>query len=113
MNIKVTQHQSSILVIDLSNQPQAQSNPIEIIELSDDDDDDDDDKDNQAYQNYDPKKVMWFYEFPKGKTHGPFSLTKLKKWNEEEFFVEVPDFKVWRTGESAVLLTKLLRYIKT
>ncbi|XP_010493469.1 PREDICTED: uncharacterized protein At5g08430-like [Camelina sativa] len=109
---EVTHQQSSIPVIDLSNQPQAQSNPIEIIELSDDDDEDDD-KDSRAYQNYDPKKVMWFYEFPKGKTHGPFSLTALKRWNEEEYFIDVPDFKEWRKGESAVLLTKLLPYIKT
>ncbi|EOA20146.1 hypothetical protein CARUB_v10000436mg [Capsella rubella] len=105
INRKVTQQQSSIPVIDLSNLP-------EIIELSSDDDDDDD-KDNQAYQNYDPKKVMWFYELPKGKTHGPFSLTQLKEWYDEEYFDEVPDFKVWRTGESAVLVAKLLPYIKT
>lgn len=102
---------SSIPVIDLSNQPQAQRNPPEIIELSDDDDDEED-RDNQAYQHYDPKKVMWFYEFPKGKIHGPFSLTDLKEWNEE-YFVGIPDFKVWKTGESAVLLTKLLLHIKT
>ncbi|EFH48317.1 hypothetical protein ARALYDRAFT_351368 [Arabidopsis lyrata subsp. lyrata] len=113
MNTKVSQHQSSTPVIDLSNQPQAQSNPLEIIELSDDESDDDKDKDDQAYQNYDPKKVMWFYEFPKGKTHGPFSLTDLKTWSDEEYFVGVPDFKVWKTGESAVLLTKLLSHIKT
>ncbi|CAE6116733.1 unnamed protein product [Arabidopsis arenosa] len=113
MNTKVSQHQSSTPVIDLSNQPQAQSIPLEIIELSDDDSDDDKDKDDQAYQNYDPKKVMWFYEFPKGKTHGPFSLTDLKTWSDEEYFVGVPDFKVWKTGESAVLLTKLLSHIKT
>ncbi|KAL1201143.1 hypothetical protein V5N11_008891 [Cardamine amara subsp. amara] len=116
MNTKVTQQQSSIPVIDLSNQPQAQSTPLEIIELSDDDDDDDDDEDDKekAYQNYGTKKVMWWYEFPKGETHGPFSLTDLKKWSEA-FFVHVPDFKVWMTGQSkksAVLLTKLLPHIK-
>ncbi|CAA0404368.1 unnamed protein product [Arabidopsis thaliana] len=113
MNTKVSQHQSSTPVIDLSNKTQAHSNPIEIIELSDDDDDDEKDKNDQAYQSYDPKKVMWFYEYPKGKTHGPFSLTDLKTWSDEEYFVGVPDFKVWKTGESAVLLTKLLSQIKT
>ncbi|KAG7603208.1 Plus-3 domain [Arabidopsis thaliana x Arabidopsis arenosa] len=113
MNTKVSQHQSSTPVIDLSNKTQAHSNPIEIIELSDDDDDDEKDKNDQAYQSYDPKKVMWFYEYPKGKTHRPFSLTDLKTWSDEEYFVGVPDFKVWKTGESAVLLTKLLSQIKT
>ncbi|CAA7023431.1 unnamed protein product [Microthlaspi erraticum] len=98
------------------NVPQAQSNPVEIIELSDDDDDDDEeDNDNGVYEKCDPKKVMWCYEQPKGRTNGPFSLAQLKEWNDEEYFVHVPDFKVWMTGKgmrSAVLLTKLLHHIK-
>uniref|UniRef100_A0A1J3EUJ1 GYF domain-containing protein n=1 Tax=Noccaea caerulescens TaxID=107243 RepID=A0A1J3EUJ1_NOCCA len=85
---------------------------IEIIELSDDDDED---NDNGDYEQCDPKKVMWCYEQPKGRTNGPFSLAQLKEWNDEEYFVQVPDFKVWMTGKgmrSAVLLTKLLHHIK-
>lgn len=80
-----------------------------------DDDDEDNDNDNGAYEQYDPKKVMWCYEQPKGRTNGPFSLAQLKEWNDEEYFVQVPDFKVWMTGKgmrSALLLTKLLHHIK-
>ncbi|KAF2597914.1 hypothetical protein F2Q68_00012396 [Brassica cretica] len=99
------------------DQPQAQPNPIEIIELSDDDDDDDEEEANDkgGYEKYDPKKKMWCYEMPKGETHGPFSLADLKEWSDQEYFVDIPDFKVWKTGnsiESAVLLTKLLPRIK-
>ncbi|CAH8365067.1 unnamed protein product [Eruca vesicaria subsp. sativa] len=95
---------------------EAQPNPIEIIQLSDDDDDAVKDKNNRDDKHCDPTKVLWFYELPKGQTHGPFSITALKKWNEDEYFTEIPDFKVWMRGESAesaVSLTKLLSYIKT
>ncbi|CAN7045921.1 unnamed protein product [Brassica rapa subsp. trilocularis] len=96
------------------DQPQAQPNPIEIIELSDDDDEEEA-NDNGVYKQYDPKKKMWCYEMPKGETHGPFSLADLKEWSDQEYFVDIPDFKVWKTGnsiESAVLLTKLLSHVK-
>lgn len=116
----ITQNKDSnneVEMVDVDkDEPKAQPNALEIIELSDDDDDDDDKNDNRDDQHYDPKKVMWFYEFPKGKTYGPFSLTELKQWNEEDYFVAIPDFKVWMRGESmksAVSLTKLLAPIKT
>ncbi|KAL0692247.1 hypothetical protein Bca4012_059427 [Brassica carinata] len=95
-------------------EPQAQPNPPEIIELSDDDEEED--KDNAAYlKKCDPKKKLWCYELPKGQTNGPYSLEDLKRWSEQEYFVDVPDFKVFMTGnsiESGVLLTKLLPHIK-
>ncbi|CAF1921213.1 unnamed protein product [Brassica napus] len=98
------------------DQPQAQPNPTEIIELSDDDDEEEEEgNDKGGYEKYDPKKKMWCYEMPKGETHGPFSLADLKEWSDQEYFVDIPDFKVWKTGnsiESAVLLTKLLPRIK-
>lgn len=108
-------------MIVLDNEPQAQTNPVEIIHLIDDDSDDADadaneDKNNRDDQHCDPTKVLWFYELPKGQTHGPFSITDLKKWSDDEYFAEFPDFKVWMRGESAecaVSLTKLLSYIKT
>ncbi|KAJ0248705.1 SWIB/MDM2 [Hirschfeldia incana] len=99
----------------LRNKPQP--NPIEIIHLTDDDDDDEanEDKNNNGDdQHCDPTKVLWFYELPKGQTQGPFSITDLKRWNDHEYFAEIPDFKVWMRGESsesAVSLTKLLSYI--
>ncbi|KAL0890547.1 hypothetical protein Bca101_014530 [Brassica carinata] len=70
--------------------------------------------DSISEEHCDPTKVLWFYELPKGQTHGPFSITDLKKWNDDEYFAEIPDFKVWMRGESAesaVSLTKLLSYI--
>ncbi|KAL0828383.1 hypothetical protein Bca101_052061 [Brassica carinata] len=98
------------------DQPQAQPNPTEIIELSDDDDEEEEEgNDKGGYEKYDPKKKMWCYEMPKGETHGPFSLADLKEWSDQEYFVDIPDFKVWKTGnsiESAVLLTKLLPRLK-
>lgn len=98
------------------DQPQAQPNPTEIIELSDDDDEEEEEgNDKGGYETYDPKKKMWCYEMPKGETHGPFSLADLKEWSDQEYFVDIPDFKVWKTGnsiESAVLLTKLLPRLK-
>lgn len=111
-DVIITQNKDSIY-----DQPQAQPNPIEIIELSDDDNDDEEEEDNDkgAYEKYDPKKKMWCYEMPKGETHGPFSLADLKEWSDQEYFVDIPDFKVWKTGnsiESAVLLTKLLSHVK-
>ncbi|CAN8252107.1 unnamed protein product [Cochlearia groenlandica] len=116
----ITQNNDSINnvdMIDLDNGPQrAKSNPSEIIELSSDDDEEEGDKGNNGEEHdYDPKKVMWFYEFPKGNTYGPFSLTELKKWSEDEYFVDIPDFKVWMIGQSveaALSLTKLLSHIK-
>ncbi|CDY46960.1 BnaA02g32860D [Brassica napus] len=96
------------------DQPQTQPNSIEIIELSDEDDEEEA-NDNGVYKQCDPKKKMWCYEMPKGETHGPFSLADLKEWSDQEYFVDIPDFKVWKTGnsiESAVLLTKLLSHVK-
>ncbi|RID76761.1 hypothetical protein BRARA_B03714 [Brassica rapa] len=102
--------------VSIFDEPQAQAEPnsIEIIELSDDDDEEEA-NDNGVYKQYDPKKKMWCYEMPKGETHGPFSLADLKEWSDQEYFVDIPDFKVWKTGnsiESAVLLTKLLSHVK-
>ncbi|CAH2044184.1 unnamed protein product [Thlaspi arvense] len=100
------------IIAENNEEPQAQSNPVEIIELSDGDGEDNDDG---AYKQYDPKQKMWCYELPKGKTNGPFSLTDLKKWSDQDFFAEFPDFKVWMSGSSirsGVLLTKLLPHVE-
>ncbi|ESQ31898.1 hypothetical protein EUTSA_v10003998mg [Eutrema salsugineum] len=105
---------SEVEMIGLDNEAQAQPIPLEIIELSDDDDDGD--NKNLDNQHYDPKKVVWFYEYPKGETQGPVSLNDLKRWSDDEYFVEFLDFKVWMRGESrksAVSLTKLLTRVRT
>ncbi|XP_056844406.1 uncharacterized protein At5g08430-like [Raphanus sativus] len=100
--------------INVQPQAQAKPNPPEIIELSDDDEEED--NDNAAYlKECDPKKKMWCYELPKGQTNGPYSLEDFKRWSVQEYFVDVPDFKVFKIGnsiESGVLLTKILPHIK-
>lgn len=97
---------------------QAQPNPSEIIELSDDDDEGDNDDgetvdpgvEDLQVMSYDKDKLDWFYKDPQGLIHGPYPLTLLKAWKDAEYFND--DFKVWMTGqslESAVLLTDVLR----
>lgn len=51
----------------------------------------------------------WHYQDPKGKMHGPFSLKKLRKWKQNNYFPA--SMKVWKTSESqenSVLLTDAL-----
>lgn len=112
----VSQLELSTRVINLNNGSQAQPNPSEIIELSDDDDDENDNgvtldprvEDDQVLS-YDKEKLNWCYKDPEGNIQGPFSLTQLKHWHDADYFPK--DFKVWMTGqslESAVLLTDVL-----
>ncbi|EOA20307.1 hypothetical protein CARUB_v10000615mg [Capsella rubella] len=102
-----------------NNVSQAQPNPPEIIELSDDDDDDNGDgetldprvEDVQVLS-YDKEKFNWLYKDPQGLVQGPFSLMQLKAWHDAEYFTKT--FRVWMTGqsmESAVLLTDVLRRV--
>ncbi|OIW12013.1 hypothetical protein TanjilG_16124 [Lupinus angustifolius] len=99
----------------LQDKPVKPSQP-EVIELSDDDDDE--------YEEYDedeePKttmqvpaevlqSLMWYYRDPQGTVQGPFSLTSLKRWSEENYFP--PNFMVWKAGQSpyeAALLVNIL-----
>ncbi|CAH2073527.1 unnamed protein product [Thlaspi arvense] len=102
-----------------NNGSEAQQNPPEIVELSDDDEADNGDgetldprfEDAQA-PSYDKEMLNWFYKDPQGIIQGPFSLEHLKAWNDAEYFYK--NFKVWMTGqslESAVLLTDVLRRV--
>jgi hypothetical protein len=87
---------------------QTQSYQVETIELSDDDEED---MNSRDHQQYDPEQLLLFYEIPKGRTHGPFSLTSLRKWWDQGYFDGFPNLKVWMMGESietAVLLTTIL-----
>lgn len=78
--------------------------PDLVYEISDDDDE-------SANPAGDPNAEIWFYRYPLGgRTHGPFSLAKLR--NYEHYFSYVPGFSVWKMGSTsatAVPLTQLLQ----
>ncbi|XP_010452833.1 PREDICTED: uncharacterized protein At5g08430 [Camelina sativa] len=116
---EVSQLQSSISVTNPNNVSQAQPNPSEIIELSDDEEDDNDDGEtldprveDVQVPCYDKEKLNWLYNDPQGHIQGPFSLMQLKAWSDADYFSRT--FRVWMTGqsmESAVLLTDVLRRV--
>ncbi|KAI3812170.1 hypothetical protein L1987_16876 [Smallanthus sonchifolius] len=52
---------------------------------------------------------IWHYKDPSGKIQGPFSMTQLRKWNNNKFFPA--DLRIWRTSEKekdGILLTDAL-----
>ncbi|GKE17020.1 zinc finger CCCH domain-containing protein 19-like protein, partial [Tanacetum coccineum] len=52
---------------------------------------------------------MWHYRDPSGKIQGPFSMAKLRKWNNSKFFPV--DLRIWKKSEKegdSVLLTDAL-----
>lgn len=114
---EISQLQSSIPVTNPNNVSQAQSNPSEIIVLSDDDGNDDGETLDPRVEDvpvlfYDKEKLNWLYKDPQGLVQGPFSLIQLKAWSDAEYFTKT--FRVWMTGESmesAVLLTDVLRRV--
>ncbi|KAJ4966908.1 hypothetical protein NE237_018757 [Protea cynaroides] len=86
---------------------------IQVVELSDDDKASGDDKctghtaRNQNLE--DPDKSIWYYVDPFGDAQGPFPMSALKRWSDNNYFG--PDFKVWKVGQSqeeAILLTDAL-----
>ncbi|KAL1209765.1 hypothetical protein V5N11_020095 [Cardamine amara subsp. amara] len=117
---QVSQLQSNISVTNLNNGSQAQPNPTEIIELSDDEEDENGDGEtldprveDVQVPSYDKEMVNWIYRDPQGLIQGPFSLIQLKQWSDFNYFSK--DFKVWMTGhsmESAVLLVDVLGRVK-
>ncbi|CAO1946817.1 unnamed protein product [Urochloa humidicola] len=50
-----------------------------------------------------PQANLWYYVDPQGDTRGPFPLLLLFHWKKSGFFDQ--DFRVWRTGHKAILLT--------
>ncbi|CAL0332636.1 unnamed protein product [Lupinus luteus] len=102
----------------LEGKPVKPSQP-EVIELSDDDDDeyeeDEDDVEDEKLKTTMTvpaevvQSLMWYYRDPQGTVQGPFSLTSLKRWSEENYFP--PNFMVWKAGQSpyeAALLVNIL-----
>lgn len=78
----------------------------QIIELSDDEDEQVDSSEVPAL---DIQAIIWHYLDPSGVAQGPFPLSFLKHWKDDDYFPD--DFVVWKTGQSpkdAVLLTSLL-----
>ncbi|KAF5192199.1 hypothetical protein FRX31_018222, partial [Thalictrum thalictroides] len=59
----------------------------ELIDLDDDDDEN-------------PYSQIWHYTDPMGETRGPFSMSELRRWWDNEFFNS--EFKVWKAGQSKV-----------
>ncbi|KAE9586136.1 putative GYF-like domain-containing protein [Lupinus albus] len=102
----------------LEDKPVKPSQP-EVIELSDDDEEEEE-EDEEENDDEEPKSttqvdaevlqsLMWYYRDPQGSVQGPFSLTSLKRWSEENYFP--PNFMVWKTGQSqyeAALLVNIL-----
>lgn len=82
---------------------------IQVIDLSDGDENDDPKGDNQTHET-DLRCLAWHYTDPQGDIQGPFSITSLKRWWDDDYFPS--DFKVWKSGqgqENAVLLSDVLR----
>ena len=48
----------------------------------------------------------WYYMDPQDDQQGPFTIEELRGWKEDDYFDD--DFRVWREGESAILLTEAL-----
>ncbi|KAF9614910.1 hypothetical protein IFM89_021340 [Coptis chinensis] len=68
------------------------------------------DLDNDEDEN--PESEIWHYVDPSGIPRGPFTMSKLRKWDSQEFFY--PNFKVWKAGQSqeeAIFLEDALRRI--
>lgn len=85
--------------------------PTPVIELSDDDDESKDVKMEECSTVESPDDCVWQYMDPQGVIQGSFSLTKLKRWNDANYFG--PNFMVWKIGESqdqSVLLVDALRH---
>lgn len=82
----------------------------QVINLSDDDDEENEKPSNKERIPDDQLgSLIWYYQDPQGNTRGPFPLTSLKRWNDDDYFP--PDFKIWKTGQSsseAVLLKDIL-----
>ncbi|XP_073307818.1 zinc finger CCCH domain-containing protein 19-like [Primulina huaijiensis] len=43
------------------------------------------------------RKKIWHYQDPSGKVQGPFSMARLRKWNNAGYFPS--DLRIWRTTE--------------
>jgi hypothetical protein len=64
------------------------------------------------FEKIDEKEKMWYYQDPKKKIHGPFSMEQLRKWERTKVFPL--DLRVWRHMESqedGTLLTDALQGI--
>lgn len=82
---------------------------MQVIDLSDGDENDDLKGDNQSHET-DLRCLAWHYTDPQGDIQGPFSITSLKRWWDDDYFPS--DFKVWKSGqgqENAVLLSDVLQ----
>ncbi|KZV57529.1 zinc finger CCCH domain-containing protein 19 [Dorcoceras hygrometricum] len=55
------------------------------------------------------REKIWHYQDPSGKVHGPFSMARLRKWNDGGYFPS--DLRIWRTTEKqdhSILLSNAL-----
>lgn len=96
--------------------PQAQEKPVKppstisVIDLSDDDSGNEAPKTEGGRSGETINDNVWHYLDPQGIIQGPFSLHKLKQWNDYNYFQ--PGFVVWRSGQTmndGVLLAHVLR----
>lgn len=83
-----------------------------VIELSDDEEETHEpekEKEQEQENEFELSFRKWFYLDPQGNIQGPFSRKELKLWSEAGYFL--PDFKVWKDGQTpewAILLIDML-----
>lgn len=96
--------------------PEAQKEPekpprtICVIDLSDDDSENEVPKNEGGQTGETRNNSLWCYFDPQGQIRGPFSLYKLKQWNDLNYFH--PGFIVWKNGQTVddgVQLADVLR----
>lgn len=80
-----------------------------VIDLSDDDENEEPACKEPTFD-VNLRSLMWHYLDPQGVIQGPFAITSLKHWSDNNYFP--PDFKIWKTGQSpneAVHLKDILK----